>query len=293
MAPITKPAINFTLRFSFAFRTAVEMRDYIIQPVRSVFRLLGAASILVIVALVSALITMQLAVHGREVAVPDFKGKTPSQARAVAEDLGLQAQVEREFYSPSVAGGRVLSQMPEAGTVVRRGWEVRLALSLGPQRVEIPQVVGESERAARINIAQRGLQVGATANVGTSGASFGEVIAQNPPANATGISAPKINLLVAEAPLQFFVMPSFVGQPLGTVTNTLKDAGFTLGKVMIAIPPSVPPTSETPAPQPNGLPESQPSVPAQNPSPASIIVSQDPAAGAKVAAGAAISFTVK
>lgn len=270
------------------------MPDYIIQPVRSVFRLLGMASVLVIVALVSALITMQVAVHGREVTVPDFKGKTPPEARAIAEDLGLQAQVEREFYSPSVAEGRVVSQMPEAGAVVRHGWDVRLALSLGPQRVEILQVVGESERAARINIAQRGLQVGTTANVATSNAAVGEVIGQNPPANATGISAPKINLLVAEAaPPQFFVMPSFVGQPLGTVTHTLKDAGFTLGKVTLAIPLSAPPASEAPSPQQNNAPASQPSVPAQNPSPASIIVTQDPAAGTKVAAGAIISFTVK
>jgi eukaryotic-like serine/threonine-protein kinase len=251
------------------------------------------ASVLVIVALVSALITMQLAVHGREVTVPDFKGKTPPEAHAIAEDRGLQAQVEREFYSPSVAEGRVVSQMPEAGEVVRRGWDVRLALSLGPQRVEIPQVVGESERAARINIAQRGLQVGTTANVATGGVSTGEVIAQNPPANATGISAPKINLLVAEAPPQFFVMPSFVGQPLGSVTNTLKDTGFALGKVALATPPPSPPTSEAPAPQQTSPSASQTSIPAQNPSAASIIVAQDPAAGTKVAAGAAISFTVK
>ena len=74
------------------------------------------------------------------------------EARMV--DVSAKTATERV----AVAEGRVVSQMPEAGEVVRRGWDVRLALSLGPQRVEIPQVVGESERAARINIAQRGLQ---------------------------------------------------------------------------------------------------------------------------------------
>jgi len=251
--------------------------------------------VLVVVALVSAVTTMRFAVHGHEVTVPDLVGTTPSQARATAENLGLEAQVERQYYSPTVPEGKVLSQMPEAGTVVRRGWDVRLALSLGPQRVSIPEIVGESERAASINIAQRGLQMGGTAVVSLPG-SAGEVIAQDPPANAQGISAPKINLLVAQAPTpQTFVMPSFIGQPLGSVSNALKDAGFSVGR--IAVTPAITPQSPdggTPAAQiGTPTPAFPPNAPPANPSPASIIAAQDPTPGAKVVAGAAINFVVK
>ena len=253
------------------------------------------AAVLVIVALVSAVTTMRFAVHGREVTVPDFLGTIPAQARAIAENAGLEAQVEREYYSSTVSEGKVLSQMPAAGTVVRRGWEVRLALSLGPQRVSIPDVVGESERAASINIAQRGLQIGGTAAISMPG-SVGDVIAQDPPANAKRISAPKINLLVAQAPTpQAFVMPSFVGQPLGSVSNTLKDAGFSVGRVTVAgaVTPQSP-AGEAPAPQAGTSSTVIPSgTPTANPSPASIIISQDPTPGAKVVAGAAINFVVK
>jgi len=97
---------------------------------RSVFRLLWMASVLVIVALLSALTAMRLAIHGREVTVPDMQGKTPGEARRMAESNGLEADVEREYYSPVVPEGKVLSQMPAAGSTVRRGWQVRLALSL-------------------------------------------------------------------------------------------------------------------------------------------------------------------
>src|SRR5258708_10051797 len=226
---------------------------------RKFLRLLWMALLLLIVALLSALTTMRLAIHGREVTVPDFQGKTPAEARRIADDTGLAAQIEREYYSPTVSRGRVLSQMPAAGTVVRRGWELRLALSLGPQRVAIPQVTGESERAAAISIDERGLDLGSTASVQVPGVHVGQVIAQNPPPNATDVSAPKISLLVAEDPSpQPFVMPSFIGQPLGSATVTLQNAGFPTPKATLAPTPEpaapTPPAASTPSPMPTPPP---------------------------------------
>ena len=262
---------------------------------------------LIIVALVSAVTAMRFAIHGREVQVPNMRGQTPAQARFVAERAGLEAQVERQYYSSTIPEGKILSQMPAPGTVVRRGWEVRLALSLGPQRVAIPQLVGDSDRAASINIAQRGLNLGATAALEIPGEVSGQVIAQDPPPNATDVAAPKISLLVAQGPLsQNFVMPSFLGQSLGSVTIALKDTGFAVGKVTMAPHPPLsgpdntastllgaPPSSvstQTAAP-----PATLPPVvaPPASPSPASLVVSQDPPAGAKVAAGSAINLVVK
>lgn len=248
------------------------------------------ALLLVVVALVSALTAMRLAIHVREVRVPDLRNKTPADAGRIAEEDGLAALVDSNYYSPTVPEGRVLSQIPAGGTLVRRGWEVRLALSLGPQRVTIPQVVGQSDRAAAITIAERGLQLSSTDNVQVPGIDAGRVIAQNPPANATDISAPKISLLVAQAPSpQAFVMPSFIGQPLGSVTITLQNAGFLVGKVTVepAVPPSASGNSSSTAPQ-GTTPANQTA-----PSPASIVVSQEPAPGHKVLAGVAINFVVR
>jgi eukaryotic-like serine/threonine-protein kinase len=263
--------------------------------VRNLLRYFLMALLLLVVALVSALTAMRLAIHVREVRVPDLRNKTPTDARRMAEENGLAAQVDSNYYSPTVPEGRVLSQIPAGGTLVRRGWEVRLALSLGPQRVTIPQVVGQSERAAAITIAERGLQLSSTENVQLPGFDAGQVIAQNPPANATDISAPKISLLVAEAPSpQAFVMPSFIGQPLGSVTITLQNAGFLVGKVTVEPPaPATPGASPSSAAPQAATPVSPVTQTQPAPSPASIVVSQDPAPGHKVLAGAAINFVVQ
>jgi beta-lactam-binding protein with PASTA domain len=243
-----------------------------ILAMRRVLRFVWMALLLVTVALLSALTAMRFAIHGREVSVPDLQGKTPAEAHRLAEEAGISARVESNYYSQTVPEGRVLSQMPAPGTQVRRGWEVRLALSLGPQRIAIPQVVGESERAATLNIAQRGLELSSTATIQVPDAVPGQVISQDPPANAKDVSAPKVSLLVSgDNTPQAFVMPSFVGQPLGTVTNTLQAAGFSVGRVTLAAEDSA------------GAPASA----------ASIIIGQDPASGQKVLVGSAVNFVVR
>jgi len=80
------------------------------------------------------------------------------------------------------------------------------------------------------------------------------------------------------------VMPSFLGQPLGSASRTLEDAGFKLGNVSMAPSPAAPdaPTAATTAPA------SPPQA-----SPASIIVTQAPTAGQKVLAGAVVTFEVR
>jgi eukaryotic-like serine/threonine-protein kinase len=246
--------------------------------VKSFFRFVLLALVMLVVAMVSALTAMRLAVHGREVAVPDLVGKIPAEGRRIAEQTGLQMDIERQYYSPTVPEGRILSQLPPAGTEVRRGWQVRVAESLGPQRVEVPNLLGQSERAASINIQRRGLELGAVAQVQLPGTPADQVLSQSPPPNASGISAPKIGLLISGAPPpQAFVMPGFIGQPLGSATLALQDAGFRLGTVTLAATPGTEP----------------PAVPSAPPSPASLIVSQNPAAGEKISSGSAVSFEVQ
>ena len=266
---------------------------------RGFLRFVWMTLVLLIVALMSALITMSLAVHGREVEVPNLAGKTPGDARRLSEFQGLSAKVEREYYSASVPEGRVISQSPAPGTMVRHGWEIALAVSLGPQRVTIPDVVGESQRAANIVLQQRGLQISSVAAVYLPNSAAGDqVVAQSPSPNAVGIEAPKVSILVSQGtPAQEFVMPTFIGQPLGSVALTLKNAGFPPARISVQSsgPSTASATNDgksstgavlaTASPQPAFIP--------QNSSPASIIVSQDPAPGLRIAQGSVINLVVR
>jgi eukaryotic-like serine/threonine-protein kinase len=198
-------------------------------------RLLGIVlrlMVLVVVFMVSALVAMRFAIHGRQVAVPKLVGMTPTQAKKTVEDRGLLLDDSDRFYSTDVPEGRIMSQVPSPGEQVRSGWRVRVAESMGPQRVVVPDLVGGSERAAEINVRRRGLEIGAVALADIPGAPADEIAAQSPPANATNISSPKVSLLVASPENQkSFVMPDLRGRNEDAVVNVIVAAGLRVGQI--------------------------------------------------------------
>src|SRR3954462_6903184 len=203
---------------------------------RAFFRFVLLVLVLVLVALALAMTAMRVAIHGREVVVPKLVGLTPSQAERAALQNGLLIDIENRFYSTDVAEGRILSQSPQPGTKVRRGWRVRLSESLGSQHVVIPDLIGDSTRAAELNLRRRGLEPGTIAYAQPPDQPQEQVVAQSPPPAAEGVASPKVDLLFAApqtAPA--YVMPSLVGRPVAAAIKTVQDAGLKVGVVRAAV----------------------------------------------------------
>src|SRR6201993_5591631 len=116
------------------------------RPLVHFFQIASLVRILIAVALGAAILTMHFAIHGAEVQVPALKGMTVADARSQTAGLGLNLEVDNRYYSGEVAAGHILSQSPAAGTVVRREWRVRVSESLGPQKVDVPDTVGNDQR---------------------------------------------------------------------------------------------------------------------------------------------------
>jgi beta-lactam-binding protein with PASTA domain len=193
------------------------------------FQVASMLMLLVAVALLAAITTVHFAIHGAEVEVPSLKGMTVADARSVTAGLGLNLNVDNRYYSGDVATGHILSQSPAAGTVVRREWRVRVAESLGPQMVDVPNTVGVEQRVAELELRRAGLEVGAIVKLPYANAAEGTVLAQDPPAHAQDIAQPSVNLLTAapddEAP-DGYVMPSLVGLPVVSAQSALAKVGI-------------------------------------------------------------------
>jgi beta-lactam-binding protein with PASTA domain len=132
------------------------------------------------------------------------------------------------------------------------------------------------------------LDLGAIASARLPGFPADQVVAQSPPANAVGVSSPKINLLVAApAEPEAFVMPDLVGKLLADATVTIESAGMKVGKVS-----SVALSAE---PQPGGGAGAN-GAPAESAPPPSLrvstVVRQNPPSGQKVVAGTTVSLEV-
>ena len=245
---------------------------------RRILRLIVLGLVLVLVAFVSALTAMRFAIHGREVAVPQLTSKTPTEAEVLLSNLGLTLEVGNRFFSPNVREGGIVSQIPQSGTKVRRGWRVRVALSLGPQRAAVPDVVGQSGRAAEINVQRRGLELGNVAIVHLPQFPADQVIAQSPPPNSTTITSPRVNLLVtAPAEAQPYIMPDFVGRSAVDARRAIETAGLRAVRV-----------AESP-----GSATSNSSVDPNSPSAWSgYVVHQTPAAGERVSPGTTVVLEI-
>jgi beta-lactam-binding protein with PASTA domain len=251
------------------------------QAVKNFFQVASLLLLLLAAALLAAITTMHFAIHGAEVQVPALKGMTVAEARSQTAGLGLNLDVDNRYYSGEVAAGHILTQSPEPGTVVRREWRVRVAESLGPQKVEVPDTVGRDQRVAALNLRRVGLEVGVTALLPYSKAAEGTVLAQDPPAHAQGIAQPSINLLVAapgdDAP-DGFEMPDLTGLPVVTAQAQMAKVGIQ----------SLPPTFVDVPIGPIGAGDAPPRPPIRPGS----VVAQQPPAGSRVDQTMQVKLTV-
>ncbi len=245
------------------------------------------ALVLVLIALSSAVTAMRFAIHGREVRVPQLVGLTMAQADQVALSQGLVLSSEGKFYSPQAAPGTIMSQMPEKGSKVRRGLRIRVAESLGPQRAVVPNVVGESLRAAEINLNRRGLELGTAAQARLPDVDMGSVIAQSPSPQAQSVLSPRVGLLSAlppEAPT--YVMPELVGKRAAPIVRKIVQAGFPPPKVQVEAPMLESPAADVQTAAP------MPAISSARFHSRGMIVHQTPAAGTRISKETQITLEV-
>jgi len=198
---------------------------------RSLFRLFLLFTVLVAVALLSAITTIRLTIHGRQENMPRLVGISLESAQRIAGGLGLELKVEDKIYSTQYAANTIAQQMPPPGTPLKMGQHVHVLVSLGPPQATVPNLVGDSVRAARITAIERGLTVGEIAVLPWPG-DPDLVVAQDPPPATTEVRTPTVNLLLSggEKP-PAYLCPRFIGQPIGAVRHTLEKNGFKIGQV--------------------------------------------------------------
>ena len=245
------------------------------------FQVASLLMLLVTVALMAAIATMHFAIHGAEVQIPTLKGMTVADARSQTAGLGLNLEVDNRYYSAEVAAGHILTQSPSPGTVVRREWRVRVAESLGPQTVDVPDTVGKDQRVAEMALRHVGLGVGSVARLPYSNAPEGTVLAQDPPGKAQGIERPTVNLLVAAADddaADGYVMPDLSGLTVASAQAELTKVGIkTVKPRFVDVPISSVGTGDA-APKPPVRPGS--------------VTAQVPSAGSRVGLSTPVTLTV-
>jgi eukaryotic-like serine/threonine-protein kinase len=191
--------------------------------------------VLLAVAFLSMLAAIRLTIHGREVKVPDVTHLHAGDAQQLLAARGLGIRTEDRVYS-AMPRDMVIRQRPLPGESVRIGQRVHVVTSLGAQALPVPDLVGDSERAARIGLLEAGMQLGHISTTHLVGMDPDTVVEQDPPSAEKSTHSPRMDLLVSLGPPEAaFVMPDLTGLMPVDAQRRLTGAGLVLGK-FLAVP---------------------------------------------------------
>jgi len=199
-------------------------------------RLLGFLAYLALVVTVfglAAYVSFSLFVRSGATRTPSLVELPVAEARRVLRDQGLDLRVEEEgrFYD-RVPADHVAQQDPPEGSLVKRGSAVTVVASLGPRRIEVPELQGQGLQSAQVLLAAANLTLGRTVEVFSRKQPAGAVVAQEPAAGRPVAPGAAVDLLLArQGSSESFVMPDLVYREYDRVRGFFETRGFRLGSV--------------------------------------------------------------
>ncbi|HEV1992801.1 MAG TPA: PASTA domain-containing protein [Candidatus Acidoferrum sp.] len=219
--------------------------------------------ILASAAFLSAITTMRIAIHGREVTMPNLVGKGVAEANGHVTSLGLVLRVADRVYS-DLPMNVVVRQTPPPGMLMKVSQEAHVVLSLGQRNLTIPPLEGKSLRASRIELLRTGLQIGEVSALALPDAAPDTVVIQNPRPGSTA-ATPRVDVLVVQPPREnAFVMPHLVGLSEAEAQRRLDQSSVHHKENYMAAPQW----------------------------PRGVVIDQTPVAGARLAASSTVELTV-
>jgi len=146
--------------------------------------------------------TITLGLSTGTIEVPDVTGRTEAEARSILTEAGFgDVQITTEEVDSTQPPGAVIASTPGAGSAASTGTRIVLQVSGGPGEIAVPNVVGQTEAAARQTLQTAGftnVRSQPTENDGTVDA--GDVVNTNPEPGTPATPEEEIVLLVAGAP---------------------------------------------------------------------------------------------
>jgi beta-lactam-binding protein with PASTA domain len=191
--------------------------------------------ILASAAFLSAITAMRIAIHGREVTMPNLVGKNVGEANQLLRSRGLLLRVADRIYS-DLPINVIVRQTPPAGMLMKVSQQAHVVLSLGQRQLQIPSLEGNSLRVSRIELLRASLQVGEVSSVALPDQPADTVVIQNPKAGM-GAATPRVDVLVSSGPRETsYVMPHLIGLNESDAQHRLDSANLKRKANYVAAP---------------------------------------------------------
>jgi eukaryotic-like serine/threonine-protein kinase len=167
-------------------------------------------------------VTITVGTGPQQVEVPRLVGLTYEDAVDALDEVGLEPRRVNVFSQKPE--GEVTGQSPRAGELVDEGSEVEVRVSQGPEEVEVPDVLGQSEQSAIDELEAAGFEV-SSSEAPSDDTPAGLVSAQNPGPGELAAEGSTVQITISTGP-ELATVPDVVGEPAGDARAMLQDAGF-------------------------------------------------------------------
>jgi beta-lactam-binding protein with PASTA domain len=173
-------------------------------------------------------ITEKIVHSKKEVVVPNITNKPVYEALDVVSKMNLGLKKIGEVYSPNYPVGTVVSQQPQAGMVVREGRTINVVVSLGGEKVFVPNIVGEERRKAEVILRQYTLFIGTVTERYSLKFAKNKIIQQQPQEGEIVDKNTPVNIVVSLGfpPEDVILMPDFKNKNVNEVYQWSKKYGF-------------------------------------------------------------------
>lgn len=158
------------------------------------------------------------------VEVPLVEGLTEEEAKKKLNDRGLGYKASNQS-STTVEAGLVIQQQTRAGTMVEKNSTITLIISVGPESVTVPNVVGYQQKEATVAIENRGLTVGSVQEEYSDTQEAGRVIRLDPASGSAVTPGTKITMVISKGKEKVTV-PKLVGLGKDRALELLKQQGL-------------------------------------------------------------------
>lgn len=162
---------------------------------------------------------------GARITVPSVIGGTLSQAESVLKPLGLKSEIEKQIFSEEIAKGIIIESNPAGGEKVGDGATVKLTLSRGPERYQIPNLSKLTVAAATKLLSSIPVQTPIIEEQFNDKFPKGYVISSAPVAGETVKRGAVIRIIVSKG-VEQIPMALFVNKTKTEAFNSLTELGF-------------------------------------------------------------------
>ena len=197
-------------------------------------RTLGALGILAIVGFAFGYLVSTRVVYplppppGDLMTIPRLAGALPDDAADTLAGMGLVLGEIDSLNHPTVPAGRIVGQSPLPGQLSLVGDTVRIALSAGPERRPVPDVLRLRADWARTVLETSGFVV--LEDSVEAGAPRGGVVSMIPEPGTEATVPMEVRLLVSRGPPEF-EMPLLLGLSEEEARSLLDSLGLLVGEV--------------------------------------------------------------